>query len=80
MPLNLNNKTYTYTVKPDGSVDYKANADAKPQNLSGRDTSSKEALEADLDAYTEAYLAGLQTTQVTVGDGITVGKAETAEA
>lgn len=72
--------TFKYTVKADGSVDYISNYDNKVQNLSGRDISSKEALEADLANYTTAYLAGLQTAEVTVGTDLKIGKQASADA
>lgn len=72
--------SYTYILNNNGTVTYTADADGKQQNLSGRDTTSKEALEADLKQYTTAYVTGLKTEQPTVPSDLTVGKAVTADA
>ena len=78
--LDLTKTTYKYTVKSDGTVDYAADADGVTQNLSGCDISSTDALEAYLTDYTRAYLAGLKSEQPVIGDDITVGEQNTANA
>lgn len=76
--MDLNKTTYKYTVNEDGSVDYIADADNVKQNLSGRDISSKEALEADLDIYTQAYVNGLAANQIIIAEDIEIGKQQIA--
>ena len=74
MAFDASKTTYTATVNEDGSVTYTPDCDGVAQNLSGRDISSADALKADLDAYTAAYIAGKQLEQAQIGEGITVGQ------
>lgn len=74
MAFDPTKTTYTATVNEDGSVTYVPDCDSIEQNLSGRNTSSTDALKTDLDAYTAAYIAGKQAEQVDIGDDITVGQ------
>lgn len=74
MSFDPTKTTYTATVNEDGSVSYTPDCDGIEQNLSNRDTSSTDALQTDLDAYTKAYIAGKQAEQIDIGDDITVGQ------
>ena len=67
--------TYKFTVNEDDTVTFVASADGIEQNLSGRDTSSQAALQADLDTYAKAYVEGLQLVQApAVGKDIQVAQ------
>lgn len=80
MAIDTTKTTYKYKVNADGNVTYTADADGVTQTLAGRDTSSTEALEKDLDEYTWAYINGLESQKPDVGKDITVGQLKTADA
>lgn len=82
MSFNPNDTSYTYTVNQDGTVNYTAACDGLLQpSLSGIDVSSVDSIESYLDAYTLAYISGLQSVQVVApGEGVPVGTPQTANA
>lgn len=80
MAIDLTKTGFKYTVNADGTVSYTALCDGKVQKLSGHNIASKDALELDLAEYTTAYMSGLATQAVDIGDGITVGVQATADA
>lgn len=71
--INYDDLTFSYRVESNGDITYTATADGKSQRLSGRDLTNKEALEADLANYTQAYVDGLKQQRVVAGSDITVG-------
>jgi hypothetical protein len=71
------NISYTYEVNDDGTVTFTSAQDNIPQNISGADLSSTENLIAWLNNYRDAYLAGLQTIQPQIAEGITVDEPQT---
>lgn len=80
MAIDLTKTTFKYTVNADGTVTYISNSDGKTQKLSGMDVSSKDLLEICLANYTTAYITGLSTQSVNLGNDLTVGVQKIADA
>lgn len=81
MAFDQTKTSYSYTVNADGTVNYTPDCDGVEQvNMAGIDVSSAAAIEAYLNEYTTAYIAGkLQEQAATPDIGVTPGVTQTVQ-